>query len=480
MGTESSGSRRGSTGIATGSNALTDGSTCRRNVVVWLEPGAHYFDFDFYDPGNDRAADNVWTIGGSSLNSVTVVGGTPQGWDPNGGGDQAAAAAVAATKDNTATDAGACATRAQGTELTLGSQSQIEVRPSAHVELCPLHSLAETGTQHLAVFGPKDGDTGPATDIPVSSPRDLVASSNFDGWPPVLAVPGPLDVHDPGCNGTTNCFGSIGGNVDGRRSTTATVTMNIPNRLPQDHRLDSLSLTVWHRETQNGGASVRTLTFALQGLSDVVCSRPVPTSSRWTQATIPCTGAGLSRPAPGAGAIADFQAVLTLRTRGNNNPERNPSVGVQLDQVQLNGTSTAPSVRRERGLHHVARLRGDHGRQRRQWRVGLRVGNGVRADGRTSTSTSAARTPSASRAGVVVHQLRITNLPPTPGFVPISLPHGGIYTKRTVEFAATVGDDSSPTLTARVVFPDSQCLSDILPTPCPGEPAQVRAWQPKK
>ena len=82
--------------------------------------------------------------------------------------------------------------------------------------------------------------------------------------------------------------------------------------------------------------------------------------------------------------------------------------------------------------------------------------------------------------GVVVHQLRITNLPSTPGFVPISLPHGGIYTKRTVEFAATVGDDSSPTLTARVVFPDSQCLSDILPTPCPGEPAQVRAWQPKK
>ena len=323
-------------------NALTDGSTCRRNVVVWLEPGPHYFDFDFYDPGNDRAGDNVWTIGGSSRNSVTVVGGTPQGWDPNGAGDQAAAAAVAATKDNTATDAGACATGAQGTELTLGSQSQIEVRPSAHVELCPLHSLAETGTQHLAVFGPKDGDTGPATDIPVSSPRDLPSRRTTSTVATGAAGPRPARRRRPGGNGPATVPVDRR-DVDGRRSTTATVTMNIPNRLPQDHRLDSLSLigagtASTERRRQRADADVRA-----PGLPDVVCSRPVPTSSRWTQATIPCTGAVSAGRRSGAGAIADLQACSRCAPAADNNRSAIPRSACSWIRCSCTGTHDPPA-----------------------------------------------------------------------------------------------------------------------------------------
>ena len=113
-------------------NELTGGDC--GNVVIWLQPGTHYFDFDFYDPGNDHTGDNAWTIG----DSATVVGGTPLGWDPNGAGDQAATAASAVASDNAAGDAGACATGARGVELTLGSQSHVAIEGSAARRAVPV------------------------------------------------------------------------------------------------------------------------------------------------------------------------------------------------------------------------------------------------------------------------------------------------------------------------------------------------------
>ena len=466
-------------------NALTDGSTCHRDVVIWLEPGVHYFDFDFYDRGRSNAAANAWTIGGSSSHSVTVVGGAATGWNPYVGGGQAAAAEAAVPTDNAATGAGACNTGSLGVELTLGSQSQIDIQPRARVELCPYHPLTETGMQHLAVYGPKTGDTGAATAFPASSPRDArpsVSRGRFD-WPAALPVPNPLVAHD--CSGNNNCPGSIGGTVEGSRAT-GTVTMNVPNTLPQDQRLESLTLSIWHREPQTGfGGSnnITNMTLALAGVPGMApCSRSVTPTNQWTQAPLTCNLAGVTTPMPDPATLRDLQATLSLTTRRRNgNPNDNVSATVQLDQVQLTGTATRLVVRGERGCvtsHSCAALAVDNGGGGASaaaflWGTAYLPVADVDLDFGGQTRFRLAR-------GVVTHQLTIRNLPASAGFAPISLPHGGIYTDRTVEFAAKVGDDSDPTLTARVVFPDSQCLSDILPTPCPGEPAQIRAWQPKK
>lgn len=78
-------------------NKLTDGS-CGRDVVIWLQPGEHYFDFDFTDRSNTSARDSRWTIGDSRGRHVTVVAGAQSGWTTE------AEAYAAVTQANEATD----------------------------------------------------------------------------------------------------------------------------------------------------------------------------------------------------------------------------------------------------------------------------------------------------------------------------------------------------------------------------------------
>ena len=208
-----------------------------------------------------------------------------------------------------------------------------------------------------------------------------------------------------------------------------------------------------------------------------VPQRDLSTFNSWVTAVIQCDVSGATTPMPAA--PADLRAVLTLISPRRTTQQDNPSATVALDQVQVNGTSTKPAVRSERGCitsHDCAAIavHGGDGASAFLWGTVYVPKADVDLDFGGSSTFRFAR-------GVVVHRLTITNLPSAPGFVPISLPLGGIYSTRTVEFAATVGDDSDPTLTARVEFADSRCLSDpALAPPCLGVPAQIQAWQPRK
>ncbi len=453
---------------------LTSGA-CGR-VVVWLQPGKHYFDFDFYDPGNDRAGDNVWTIGGSGSNSVTVVGGTPQGWNPGAGG-------AVTTTDNAATDAGACATGAQGVELTLGSQSQIEIERSAHVELCPLRPLTDTGGQHLAVSGPRRAMSAARRTFRRRARGTSSRRTTSTAGHRRLPLPVRSTTHDCGGYQPQLLSASIGGTVHGRPQHDGNGDDEHPEHVArQDHRLDSLSLTVWHRELRTASNSGR--------VADVRSSRDLPPGLTCAERDLNTVQLVVDAPDP----RAMRRAPTTARCRPHHRTSRPCS-----RWSRRAGPTTRATTRRRRAAGSGAADGHEHDARRAPSSGGCITSHdcaAVSVSGGGGASAFVWGTVYVPRAdvdldfggessfrfarGVVVHQLRITNLPPQAGFIPISLPHGGIYTDRTVELAATVGDDTTPTLTARVVFPDSQCLSDALTPPCPGEPAQIRAWQPKK
>ena len=73
------------------------------------------------------------------------------------------------------------------------------------------------------------------------------------------------------------------------------------------------------------------------------------------------------------------------------------------------------------------------------------------------------------KRGIAVNSLTLTNLPPSTAqapFIPVSLPNGGMYSDRIVEFEARIS--GKPKLRARVVFPD--------PVAFPSGTPDVKVW----
>ncbi|MFE4258374.1 hypothetical protein [Streptomyces sp. NPDC056883] len=100
-------------------------------VVVWLQPGTYYFDFDFASPGGAA----VWTV---SDPTVSVVGGTQAGWDPG-----------APTRPAVPNPGGCDTTRPEGVTVMMGGGSRFQV-DRGQVELC---APVTPGAQQVAVYG---------------------------------------------------------------------------------------------------------------------------------------------------------------------------------------------------------------------------------------------------------------------------------------------------------------------------------------
>ena len=132
-------------------NALTStptGPNACNDKVVWFQPGTYYFDLTFLGGSSPWKVENE---------TVTVVGGTPRGWDP-----------AAATKPSPAVP-GSCRTEADapphaGVQMIAGGGTRLEVL-KGRMELCATPSTTD---QQIALFGlrsPLASRTLESTDI---------------------------------------------------------------------------------------------------------------------------------------------------------------------------------------------------------------------------------------------------------------------------------------------------------------------------
>ncbi len=431
------------------------------SVVLWLQPGKFYFDFDFYDK---QAADRQWTIGSRGSNAkVALVGGEPSGWSPADGVD---AIWNRVSTDNAAASGGACNTNLSGVEMVFGRSAHLGLAGDGRAEVCPYFSGS---SQRLAIVGRDSGGSNPTLPVPDSFPTDAVPTGSQFDWPAAFK-PNSLngvDCTNSGCD--PNLF--MEGTLTGRRNT-ASVTMSIPNNLPVGERLDELKLKIVHREPRSGDSAERddsvsvTLTTPTPG---VQCAGNLTLNDRWHPDTITCVLDPRRGP---ISALTPLSLRLDLRNgngNGNGNGENdNADLQFQVDQAAVTGKTTAPSLRGasdcvSSGRCDLLAVDGGTGNS------GLFVWGTVYAPNGKVSADFGGRTNFALKRGVVVRSLTLTNLPPVTGrapFIPVSLPNGGKYTDRIVEFEAQV--DTKAKLRARVEFPD--------PVATPAGKPKITVW----
>ncbi len=467
------------------------------DVVIWFQPGKFYFDFDFFDTSNtDDAA--RWTVGGGS-GHVVVVGGIPQGWTSGGGTSQVdAAAAVSRVLPIPGTNAnGACAAGQPGVELDFGSSSHLLVKPPALMELCPLVNGGQEFSIYNTVNGPDPTQSPPVSTTPLSA----AATGNGDpfDWPdtPPTISAGPLAHVDciPGpCSNAGGPKDFVSGTLTGSRST-GTVTMTIPDPVPAGSRLESFDLSITHREHEARNNDLDQLHVWVDGLpSGVACdgigtaARPAPVTpsfDEWTTTSplLTCTidhrGGRAYRPS--ANLSVKYEVITNRRRGGDGNPD--PSVTIDVDQVQLTGHYTRPGVRHVSGCVALASCKlleidnrgGASDARAFIWGTVYTPQGSVRLNAGGTSDFGFER-------GVVARSVSVDKMLNDPKFVPFALPGGGSYKDRLVTFEAFLDARTSPILSARVRFCDPEPEFGAVVDGCTqgGGAPRIKAWTPQR
>jgi hypothetical protein len=467
-----------------GLERLTDGRSCDRDIAVQLLGGTYYFDFDFYDSGVVAP----WTIGGGEHRTV-IVGGEPTGWNPGAGDavDQAAAAIGNATSDA----AGACAD-GTGPQLIFGSDAQMVVDAPARMELC---SPGGSG-QRVSLFGQRENEPTTGTHTARSVPDAGTVTTQrgtFDMPPNVPAS----TLADSECVGTESCDAPdyVGGTLSGPKAH-ATIDLRLPNQVPRSGRVDSVTLFVDHREASSNPDRLDSLHVSLtDGQVTVNCGnrldQDLSQRDGWHEDRFTCDN-GPGRPLPAA--LGEFHVEITLVNGDAEDREASTTTDFALDHVRLEASYTLPTLRRQSGCVTTAECRwffvdnqdASGAEAAHAWVRGTVYTTLARVRLRMNHNAGVGLT-----RGVVARNIQIDDPTDTDGYSPVSLPDGGSYTDRLVTFEAIVGDDSSPTLTARVRFCDPQppdadrkdgASGD--PDGCPDVPAgsapRIISWEPKK
>ncbi|MFE6906623.1 hypothetical protein [Streptomyces erythrochromogenes] len=188
-------------------------------IVVWLQPGVHYFDFTLTGP------DAVWTVDDPT---VGVVGGTPAGWDPG-----------AATRP-TVPDPGGCdTTRPEGVEVMMGGGSRFQV-DRGQVELC---APVTPDAQQVAVYGVR-----PPQPSHTLKPTAVVTNTGFAD--PGHALTGGERPTLPGCAqpaGTAGCTADAV--LDPAKRPSASIRLaGFTPQVPPGSVITSASLHVRHED----------------------------------------------------------------------------------------------------------------------------------------------------------------------------------------------------------------------------------------
>ncbi|MFJ8013467.1 hypothetical protein [Streptomyces sp. NPDC096339] len=194
-------------------------------VVVWLQPGVYHFDFTFTG-GTGAAA--VWTV---TDPTVSVVGGTPAGWDPG-----------APTRPTIPNPGGCATTRPEGVEVMMGGGSRFQV-DRGHVELC---APVTPGAQQVAVYGVQPPK--PAHDL---KPTAVVTNTGFVN--PGHALTGGERPTLPGCaqpTGTASCTADAVLDPTNRRSASIQLAGFTP-RVPPGSVITGATLRVRHEDDGN-------------------------------------------------------------------------------------------------------------------------------------------------------------------------------------------------------------------------------------
>ncbi|MEO6467615.1 MAG: hypothetical protein ABIP21_00835 [Acidimicrobiia bacterium] len=363
-------------------------------------------------------------------------------------------------------------------ELVLGSQSNITVASPAHLELCPRE--IGSGAQHVAIIGSGDGAQpvphGVGPGVPTKSvgatedPRDRFTWKNA---PTPVAPITPIQRQE--CSAKADCgrpeVNYSEGIISGQGRGEATVAMDIPNPFTKNDRLDALQVQVSHRETENGDPGndengrdrIKEMWFDVTGLGAVrECRdrRRFSESDDWSQDTVPCDVRDAKFPLPDRTTVPTLTVTLHITTTGSDRG----SVTVDLDQVALTGTATAPQPRVQ-ACGCDAFFVDNNGRGNAAaayvWGTVVLPTADVNEDFGGSTTFGLKR-------GVIARRFKLENLANDPNFIPVSLPDGGKYTGRTVEFEAKINGTDKPKLRARVEFPD--------PIATPSTPPKITVW----
>ncbi|MEV7169150.1 hypothetical protein AB0O18_05600 [Streptomyces sp. NPDC093224] len=190
-------------------------------AVVWLQPGVHYFDFTLTGP--PAGSDAVWTVDDPT---VSVVGGTPAGWDP-----------AAPARPAVPAPGGCATTRPEGVQIMMGGGSRFRV-DRGHVELC---APVTPDAQQLAVYGvqpPKPSYT--------LTPTAVVTNTGFAD--PGHALTGGEQPTRPGCARPTGPAGCTADAVlDRAKSRSASMQLaGFSPRVPPGSVVTGATLRVRH------------------------------------------------------------------------------------------------------------------------------------------------------------------------------------------------------------------------------------------
>ncbi|MFF4323356.1 hypothetical protein [Streptomyces sp. NPDC001568] len=282
------------------------------DVVVWLEPGIHYFDFTF------TGADAVWTVNDPT---VSVVGGTRAGWDPG-----------APTRPTIPNPGGCDTTRPEGVEVVMGGGSRFQV-DRGHVELC---APVSPDAQQVAVYGvqpPKPSHT--------LKPAAVVTNTGFAD--PGHALTSGERPTPPGCaqpTGTASCTSDAVLDPTKRRSASMQLAGFTP-RVPPGSVITSATLRVRHEDggdlTAPGAVKVTTAVGA-----DTCRTDDLPRHTALaTDPPIDLLGAcGLSDPARLTGLAVTYAA--TLDTGGTTATARLD--GIWLEVAYRTPTTFKPTA----------------------------------------------------------------------------------------------------------------------------------------
>ncbi|MFJ3908924.1 hypothetical protein [Streptomyces vinaceus] len=281
-------------------------------VVVWLQPGLYYFDFTF--TGGSAA----WTV---SDPTVSVVGGTPAGWDP------------AAPTRPAVPDPGGCDTaRPEGVEVMMGGGSRFQV-DRGHVELC---APVTPDARQVAVYGvqpPKPSHTLKPTAVVTNTGFADPGHALTSGERPTL----------PGCaqpTGTTSCTADAVLDPTKRRSASMQFAGFTP-QVPPGSVITSATLRVRHEDdgglTAPGAVEVTAAVGADTCRTDDLPRHPAPA----TDPPIDLLGAcGLTDPARLTGLTVTYAA--TLDTGGTSATERLD--GIWLEVAYRTPTTFKPTA----------------------------------------------------------------------------------------------------------------------------------------
>ncbi|MEU8775429.1 hypothetical protein [Streptomyces sp. NPDC048606] len=254
-------------------------------VVVWLQPGLYYLDF----ASTGDAA--LWTVDDPT---VSVVGGTPAGWDPG-----------SATRPTVPLPGGCDRTRPEGVQVVMGGESRFRV-DRGHVELC---APVTPGAQQVAVYGMR-----PPQPSHTLRPTAVVANTGF--LDPGHALTAGERPTLPGCarpTGTATCTAEAALDPTHRRSASTQFAGFTP-QVPPGSVVTGATLRVRHEEAGDLSApgAVR-VTTAVGG--DTCRTDEAPRNTALTtDPPIDLLGAcGLTDPARLAGLTVTYAATLDAR-----------------------------------------------------------------------------------------------------------------------------------------------------------------------